>query len=338
MLLSVNPTTRFVEKKPTLRLQSFNLNERHLQEILFRSLDRLFSDDELILIMQSRQGPEEPDLMAVDKDGNLYIFELKAWESQSSNLLQVLRYGQIFGSSKYADLDAWFKKFKKTTDSAQSLMAAHKALFDLELKPDEFNRKQIFVVITNGLDSRTREAARYWRTCNLDVRPWVYRVYQGSKTEMLLEIAPFRVSDNPYEDLAEGYYILNTNYKNDEDDHNDMLNQAKAAAYFDPWKYKIERLNKGDVIFLYQSGVGIVAIGEADGKLNKVAYHGDPTKADEEYFMRLLRFQRVTPPTIAREIKNITGVNHVFMGTMFGLDAEAGKALRKTMADEGRLH
>ena len=155
---------------------------------------------------------------------------------------------------------------------------------------------------------------------------------------MLLEIAPFRVSDNPYEDLAEGYYILNTNYKNDEDDHNDMLNQTKAAAYFDPWKYKIERLSKGDVIFLYQSGVGIVAIGEADGKLNKAAYHGDPTKADEEYFMRLLRFQRVTPPMTAREIKNITGVNHVFMGTMFGLDDEAGKALRKTMADEGRLH
>ena len=291
MLLSVNPTTRFAEKKPTVRLQSFNLNERDLQDILFRSLDKLFSDDELILIMQSRRGPEEPDLMAVDKDGNLYIFELKAWESQSINLLQVLRYGQLFGSSKYADLDAWFRQFKKTTDPAQSLMAAHKVLFDLELKPDEFNRKQIFVVITNGLDSRTREAARYWRTCNLDVRPWVYRVYQGGKNEMLLEIAPFRVSDNPYEDLAEGYYILNTNYKNDKDDHNDMLDQAKAAAYFDPWKYKIERLNKGDVIFLYQSGVGIVAVGEADGKLNKAAYHGDPTKADEEYFMRLLRFQ-----------------------------------------------
>ena len=41
---------------------------------------------------------------------------------------------------------------------------------------------------------------------------------------------------------------------------------------------------------------------------------------------------------IAREIKDVTGVNHVFMGTMFGLDADAGKALRKTMADEGRLH
>lgn len=247
----------------------------------------------------------------------------------------MLRYGQLFGSSKYVDLDAWFKI---STNSAQSLLTAHKALFDVELKAEEFNRKQIFVVITNGLILRTREAARYWRTCNLDIRPWVYRVYHGSANEMLLEIAPFRVSDNPYEDLSEGYYILNTNYKNSEVDHNDMLSQAKAAAYFDPWKYKIERLSKGDVVFLYQSGIGVVAIGEADGKLNKANYHGDPKNNDEEYFMKLLKFQRLTIPMSAREIKNITGVNHVFMGTMFGLDADAGKALRKNMNDEGRIH
>ena len=52
--------------------------------------------------MQSRRWQEEPDLMAVDKNGYLYIFELKAWESHPSNLLQVLRYAQLYGPSKYA--------------------------------------------------------------------------------------------------------------------------------------------------------------------------------------------------------------------------------------------
>jgi hypothetical protein len=151
MLLRVDTKTRSAERKRTVRLQSFGLNERHLQEILFKSLDRLFSDDELIVIMQSRQGPEEPDIMAVDQNGALYIFELKAWESQPSNLLQVLRYGQIFGSSKYVDLDAWLKK---STERTQSLLALHKAKFGIELKADEFNRRQIFVVVTNGLDFR----------------------------------------------------------------------------------------------------------------------------------------------------------------------------------------
>ena len=263
-----------------------------------------------------------------------HIFELKAWESQSENLLQVLRYGQIYGQSKYTDLDGWYKK---STDASQSLKTAHKAKFGIELKEEEFNQRQVFVVMTNGLDYRTREAIQYWRSSGLDVRPWVYRVYGSSPDEMLLEISAFRVQDNPYEDIAEGYYILNTNIINDIDDHNNMLNNGKAAAYFDPGKYKIERLAKGDIVFLYQSGVGIVAAGEADGKLVKSPYHGNPEHSDEEYSMKLLRFQHVNPPVTALEIKQVTGVNYRFMQTMFGLDAEGGKVLRRFMVEKGRV-
>ncbi|MGA8578375.1 MAG: hypothetical protein WB579_06820, partial [Bryobacteraceae bacterium] len=173
-----------------------------------------------------------------------------------------------------------------------------------------------------------------WLHCGLDIRTWVYRVYPGQADEMLLEISAFRVGDNPYEDLAEGYYILNTNISNSREDHDDMLKNHKAAAYFDPWKFKIERLVKGDVIFLYQSGIGIVALGEADGNLLKLPYQGKPENPDEEYSMKLRRFQTVAPPLTAAEIKKITGVNHRFMGTMFGLDVESGKAIRKAIQDK----
>lgn len=334
MLLSINTVTRTAQKKAGSRLHSFGFDERALQDILFRSLDRLFPDDELILLMQSRHWQEEPDLMAIDKNGHLYIFELKAWESHTSNLLQVLRYGQLFGPTKYAELDSWYKR---ATDPSQSLRLAHSSKFEVDLPEESFNQKQVFIVMTNGLDYKTREAIQYWRSCGLDVRPWVYRIYQGSTDEMLLEMSAFRVEDNPYEDIAEGYYILNTNISNDATDHDDMLLHGKAAAYFDPWKYKIERLSKGDVVFLYQSGAGIVAFGEANGKLVKAPYQGNQAHADEEYYMKLLRFQRVTPPMTAAEIKRETGVNYVFMQTMFGLDAAGGKAVRKFLVDNGRI-
>jgi hypothetical protein len=333
MLLNVNTKSRYAEKRRTRTLQSFGLDERALQDILFKSLDRVFPDDELILLMQSRRWREEPDLMAVDKDGNLYIFELKVWESHSENLLQVLRYGQLYGNMKYEELDRWFKK---STDQSQSLMSAHRAKFGVSLSEHDFNRKQVFVVMTNGLDYRTREAAKYWRASGLDVRPWVYRVYEGAKDEMLLEISPFRVSDNPYEDIAEGYYILNTNSGNTQEDHDDMLRSGKAAAYFDPWKFKIERLARGDVVFLYQSGVGIVAFGEADGNLQKAPYQGKTEHPDEEYSMKLQRFRLVHPPLPASEIKRITGTNYVFMSTMFGLDAEGGKTLKRHIEETNR--
>ena len=330
MLLSIDTNNLYAKRRRTKRLQSFGIDELKLQNILFRSLDRLFPDDELILLKQSQRWQEEPDLMAVDKDGTLYIFELKVWESHPSNLLQVLRYGQIFGNSKYPELDAWYKK---ATDSSQSLKKSHSAKFDVELTEDHFNRSQVFVVVTNGLDYQTREAIQYWRSCGLDVRPWVYRVYAGQKDEILLEISTFRVRDNPYEDIAEGYYILNTNFSNSQEDHNDMLSSGKAAAYFDPWKFKIERLAKGDIVFLYQSGTGIVALGKADGNLQQVAYRGQTEHADEEYFMKLQNFQRVSTPLSAAEIKKITKNNYVFMGAMFGLDADSGEALRKFIYD-----
>ncbi|MBP9021238.1 MAG: hypothetical protein KBG01_06905 [Syntrophobacterales bacterium] len=334
MLLSIDKSTHLTEKKTGSRLQAMGLDERGLQDILFKTLDRLFPDDELILLMQSRRWQEEPDLMAVDKHGHLYIFEMKAWESHPSNLLQVLRYAQLYGPSKYADLDNWYKK---ATNSSQSLKVAHAAKFGTDLAEQAFNKKQIFVVITNGLDFKTREAIQYWRSCSLDVRPWVYRVYEGHPNEILLEMSAFRVEDNPYEDIAEGYYILNTNISNDQTDHDDILKNHKAAAYFDPWKYKIERLAKGDIVYLYQSRVGIVAFGKADGKLVKASYQGNPAHPDEEYYMKLLDFQNVKPPMTAADIKRITGVDYVFMQTMFGLDATAGKAIRKFIVDNGRI-
>jgi len=334
MLLSIDRNTRLTHKKTGSRLQTFGLDERGLQDILFKTLDRLFPDDELILLMQSRHWQEEPDLMAIDKNGHLFIFELKAWESHPSNLLQVLRYAQLYGPSKYADLDAWYKK---ATDPSQTLKVAHAAKFATDLDEGAFNKKQVFVVMTNGLDYRTREAIQYWRSCRLDIRPWVYRLYDGTPNEILLEMSAFRVDDNPYEDIAEGYYILNTNISNDQTDHDDMLANHKAAAYFDPWKYKIERLAKGDVVYLYQSKVGIVAVGKADGKLVKAPYQGNSAHPDEEYYMKLLDFRKVDPPMTAADVKRVTGVDYVFMQTMFGLDATGGKDIRKFMVDNGRI-
>jgi hypothetical protein len=334
MLLSIDRNTRLTHKKPGARLHTFGLDERGLQDILFKTLDRLFPDDELILLMQPRLWQEEPDMMAIDKNGHLFIFELKAWESDPSNVLQVLRYAQIYGPSKYADLDSWYKK---ATDPSQSLKVAHAVKFATILDEEAFNKKQVFVVMTNGLDYRTREAIQYWRSCGLDIRPWVYRIYDGDPNEILLEMSAFRVDDNPYEDIAEGYYILNTNISNDRTDHDDMLVNHKAAAYFDPWKYKIERLAKGDVVYLYQSRVGIVAVGKADGKLVKAPYQGNPAHPNEVYYRKLLDFQKVDPPMTAADVKRVTGVDYVFMQTMFSLSATGGKNIRKFMVDNGRI-
>jgi len=325
MLLEIDLKAKVGERIRGVNLKTFGIDERTFQEILYHSLDKLIPDDELVLLMQSRRWQEEPDLMAIDKEGKLYIFELKAWEARSDNLLQVLRYGQIYGNHKYEDINTLYKKFE--TDG-KDLNESFKAVFGKDIDHKNFNATQVFVVMTNGIDYKTREAVQYWRSRGLDVRPWIYRVY-SKNSEMLLEISPFSTIDNPYEDISEGYFILNTNYSNSEDDHKSMLTEHIAAAYFSPWKNKIKNLSKGDIVFLYQSGNGIVAVGKAEGKLKKRNYQNNPKHVDEEFYMKLSNFHLLKIPMKASEIKEVTGVNHRFMSTMFGLDAESGKSLYK---------
>ena len=150
MLLRIDADSRSAVRVAGERLNKFGLDERGLQDILFRSLDRLLPDEELLLIAQSRHWQEEPDLLAVDEEGKLYIFEIKVWESRSENLLQALRYGQIFGTHDYAALDHLFRRFDK---AGRSLADAHRATFGTSLAETDFNRHQVFVIVTNGLDS-----------------------------------------------------------------------------------------------------------------------------------------------------------------------------------------
>ena len=167
MLLRIETTSHLATRVTGERLKEFGLNERGLQDVFFRSLDRLLPDEELLLIAQSRNWQEEPDLLALDQCGRLYIFEIRVWESRSENLLQALRYGQLFGAYDYGELDQLFRRFDET---GRSLAEAHRAAFGVTLAYTEFNRKQVFVILTNGLDFRTRQAAQYWRSSGLDVR------------------------------------------------------------------------------------------------------------------------------------------------------------------------
>jgi hypothetical protein len=328
MLLLVDPNTRAATRVNGSPLRKFGLDERGLQDILFRSLDRLIGEDELLLLMQSRHWQEEPDLMALDHRGNLYIFEIKVWESHHENLLQALRYGQLNGALDYDGLN---EIWRRRPDADRPLDKAHQAKFDVELTPEQFNQRQIFVVLTNGLDVETRRAVKYWRTTGLDVRPWIYRSY-ALEDQMLLEIAPFRTADDPLEDQSEGqgdrFYVVNTNFRNEPKDDAAMLDEEKVAAFFAPWKFKIARLKRGDQVFLYRSGAGVVAIGKADGDLRRAAYHGATEHRDEEYAMALLEFARVDPPISAAEVKSITAnPGLVFRQTMFSLDQSSGGKL-----------
>lgn len=325
MIFDLQKDTHHIIRRKGVRLSKIGWKEEDFQKMMYDNLDVLLPEDELLLIMQSRKWQEEPDLMAIDKNGDIYIFELKAWESQDSNLLQVLRYGQIFGQRSYADLN---ELFLKIFPSSKNLLKALNEKFDSNLKESDINQKQKFILITNGLDFKTRAAIQYWSDQGIHISSWIYKIYE-TDNQIFLDFETFRKTPNPYEDIDEGYYILNTNIQGGDYDEIDMLKNHKAAAYFDPWKNKIEQINKGDKVFLYRSGVGIIAKGIATGQIDKSSYQNNPKHPNEEYSMRLNHFKVLDKPIRAFEIKSISGVNYRFMQTMFSIDKETGEKIWK---------
>ncbi|OJH39136.1 hypothetical protein [Cystobacter ferrugineus] len=110
------------------------------------------------------------------------------------------------------------------------------------------------------------------------------------------------------------FHVLNTNKRHSVEDHEWMIREGVAAAFYDPWKYNIDRLKKGDVVFLYENGVGIVAYGTATGEV-LVADHDDDR--DETHYQKLQDFKRLSSkPLPAAEIKKTLSRNVVFLRTM----------------------
>lgn len=160
---------------------------------------------------------------------------------------------------------------------------------------------------------------------------WFQLMDRRTEAEKLLAINMIKLmygyldeNKNIIERVQERFYILNTNASNSTDDDADMLLNHKAAAYFAPAKFSIKRIHKGDRVFLYRSGVGIVAVGVGSGELKIKNYHNDPSQEDDEYYTPLNDFNKMRVVLSASDIKTVANANFSFMGTLFEITAQEG--------------
>ncbi len=304
--------------------------EKDLEKLISDNIQDFIYSNELLTIFNERSYQEEPDILALDKKGDLYILELKRWSSNKENLLQVLRYGQLYGNSNYDELNELYKKYSK---SDSELCEVHTKYFELEnndvIKLNEFNREQHFLIVTNGLDQETVEAIIYWKKNNLNIDAIIYWVFEIN--------GEYYIEFNMYSPI-EGYleyegnnYVLNTSSSNNMQRHRDMLKEHKAAAYHPGWREKIQKLQKGDTVFLYKSGEGIVAYGTASGILKKQACDGHE---DYEYYMPLDNFKILKKPMSASIMKEVTKQGFPFRTTMYAISEECKNSLIKVIKDK----
>ncbi|KHT64577.1 hypothetical protein RJ45_05660 [Photobacterium gaetbulicola] len=124
--------------------------------------------------------------------------------------------------------------------------------------------------------------------------------------------------NEPMDDSVEQsrFHLLNTNKRHSIENHIAMLEEGIAAAFYDPWKFNIDRIKKDDIVFLYENGKGIVAYGKATGETLKRNCYDD---VDECHYQKLNDFKVLEKSLPAGEIKKTLNRNVVFLRTMTGM-------------------
>lgn len=312
--LSKEPETQrnVLEKIYLSTLEEAKWHEEDIENILVERIDLLVNQDQLMVIFKERRRQEEADILALDKNGVLYIFELKRWESDRSNLLQVMRYGQIFGQYSYEALERLFRKH--TDEPEANLAQEHAGLFEIEaLEHSKFNNSQKFIIVTAGIDVKTIEAISYWQEKSVPLSALTYHIYKHGD-DFFLDFHSYSPQPDDYAGLLSHNYIVNTNVTRKEKVYRDMLSQGKASAYYGR-KNAVDRIQKGDCVFLYHVGVGVCAMGKAIENVQSCAYEGD--EGEERYVP--LKFQFKADPVQdpnkcvhSGEINQACGTSHKF--------------------------
>jgi hypothetical protein len=316
-------------------LSAAGWTEKDLEDTLAKRIELVLREDQLMIVAQERKRQEEADILALDQHGVLYIFELKRWQSDTSNLLQVIRYGQIFGQYNYQSLQDLFRKYIK--DATGNLVDHHQQYFELAepLPLDQFNCDQKFIVVTAGIDIKTLEAIRYWRRKNLPITALTYHVYEDGG-HFYIEFHSYSPEQDDYVGLLSHDYIVNTNVTYMKDVFKQMLTLSKAAAYYDR-KNSVDSIQKGDRVFLYHTGVGIIAVGRALDKAQEIDFEGD---TGEEHFVPL-KFEIKADPAEERdkcvpawEINKIAKASYRFRQTAFSISKELGDIIEKLLREK----
>ena len=278
-----------------------NKNEKDLENLLVKNLEILFTEkNQLMPIFQERQRQEEPDLYAIDKYGNLVIFEFKKNNANENAVNQIMRYAQKFGKMKYTKLNKNFKKFTENPDS--DLQKSHQESFGLDepLSIEKFNLHQKMYIIGNSLDLELIETIEYWKNKKVDIDFLPYRIYKINNKDYFEFFAkPYDYNQNIKDRKG---IIFDTNKTYNSKAVFDMMKNEKISAYGDARKF-IDYFKKNDYVLYYHKGFGIIAIGQIisekpqENKENKERFHKVKiltTKIENEKEMKFLKPSEIT--------------------------------------------
>ena len=249
MLYEYDVDSKNLQVMNQVSIGELNLLEKDLENFLAEILK---SDGEFMPIFQERNFRPEPDLVALDSNGNLIIFELKRYSAGSWTIHQIMNYYRSFAILSYDDLNQEFKKYSR---ASEELADVHKEVFGLDepLPKNYFNRVQKMMIVANVADSNLVKDIEYLKQqglYNIDFTP--YRFYKiGEKIYFEFFTKPY---DLHIDSRSVKGVMFDTCEKYIAGAFLDMFAKSKISAYGDK-EGTVYCFNKGDYVFYYKNGI-----------------------------------------------------------------------------------
>jgi len=264
--------------------------EKNLENLLAEHLlEVLFEGNQLMPISQERAWQPEADIYALNRDGDLVIFELKREVAGEDAVHQVLRYSERASQWSYDKLQdkcATYMKVEKF-----DLQVEHQSVFDLEapLPKSAFNQQQRLMVVGSAGNDDLIRNVEYWASKGIAIDFVPYRIYE-IEGEAYFEFfsPPYDRHSNPAHrkgvifDTCRTYYPESIWY---------MCENSRVAAFGDQM-HVVNYLRDGDVVFLYHKPEGIIAA----GRVKKGAVKAESSCINDETLYRDLEW--LIPPPV----------------------------------------
>ncbi len=159
--------------------------ERDFEDLLEQDPNLLLGDERICVI--SRQVPigksKKVDLLALDRQGNCIVIELKRGKASRAAISQLLEYAAAVAKFSFADIERFAGRwFQGQGREFTSLLALHSTFFGYELgamRMSVFNQKQRMILVSEGVDVRVLDIAEYLRRAGIDLTYISYFSYQA---------------------------------------------------------------------------------------------------------------------------------------------------------------
>jgi hypothetical protein len=162
-------------------------NEKTLESWLEKNPESIVEDSALLMIGRqvSTNLGSLIDLLAIDKEGNTAILELKRDKTPRDVIAQALEYASWVESLKYESLEQILRDY--LGNDTLSLLEYHRGFFKLDANNGvSFNKEQRIVIVGYDIRPEIRQSANFLRKKGIKTTCIEFNYFKNASTEQLM--------------------------------------------------------------------------------------------------------------------------------------------------------